>query len=74
MLFPEVIRNMFIPIVVSPIAKVTWLRDEQARNALSPINKFRFVEICKKKCYSRIIGHKEVIRRILHKYIIDLYL
>ena len=27
---------MFGPIVVRPSIKVTWLRDEQARNALSP--------------------------------------
>ena len=30
------IKNMLAPIAVNPLTKVTWLRDEQWRNALSP--------------------------------------
>lgn len=34
--FPSNIENMDTPIIVSPLTKVTLLRDEQSRNALSP--------------------------------------
>ena len=43
---PSFVSNMKPPITVNPLAKVTWLRDEQRANALSPkYNKLWIIKI-----------------------------